>query len=169
MSGLPIALVVAVAQNGVIGRDGDMPWKLSTDLKRFKRDTMGKPVIMGRRTFESIGKALPGRLNIVVSRSDFVADDTVHANSVDAAVFLAEGWAKDNGSEEICIIGGGQIYGETLPMADKLYVTHIMAEPDGDTRFPEISEAEWRPIHREEVPMGENDTAETLYVVYERI
>ncbi|MEM7215075.1 MAG: dihydrofolate reductase [Pseudomonadota bacterium] len=169
MSELPIAIVVAVAKNGVIGMDGGMPWHLSTDLKRFKRDTMGKPCIMGRRTFESIGKALPGRLNIVISRSDFKADDTVHATSIDAALFLAQGWAAENGATEICIVGGGKVYHEIIQRTSKLYVTHVMAEPDGDTKFPEIREAEWRPVHREEIPMGEKDSAETLYVVYERL
>jgi len=169
MSKFPLALVVAVAKNGVIGMEGGMPWHLSTDLKRFKRDTLGKPVIMGRRTFESIGKALPGRLNIVVSRSEFVAADTVHATSINAAMFLAEGWARENDAKEICVIGGGQIYNETLPLASRLYVTHVMAEPDGDTRFPEISEAEWTPIEREEVPRGKKDSAETLYVVYDKL
>ena len=169
MREIPVALVVAIAKNGVIGMDGGMPWHLSSDLKRFKRDTMGKPVIMGRRTFESIGKALPGRLNIVISRSEFVADNTVHATSVEAALFLAEGWAKDNGSDEICVVGGGQVYRETIGLASKLYVTHVMAEPDGDTKFPEINESEWLPTLRESFPRGENDSAETLYVVYERI
>lgn len=169
MSDLTICHVVAIAKNNVIGMDGDMPWKLSTDLKRFKRDTMGKPIIMGRKTFESIGRALPGRLNIVISRSDFVADDIVHANSIEAALFLAEGWAKENGAEEICVIGGGQIYAATLPMASKLYVTHVMAEPEGDTVYPAIQDAQWRPVEREEVPLGEKDTAETLYIVYERV
>ncbi len=169
MSEFPISQVVAIAKNNVIGNDGGMPWRLSTDLKRFKRDTMGNPIIMGRKTFQSIGKALPGRLNIVISRSEFVAPDTVHAKTIEAALFLAEGWAKENASKEICIIGGGQIYSATLPLADKLYVTHVMAEPDGDTKFPEILDAEWRPIESEEVPKGEKDTAETLYVVYERV
>jgi dihydrofolate reductase len=169
MTDLTICHVVAIAKNNVIGMDGDMPWKLSTDLKRFKRDTMGKPIIMGRKTFESIGKALPGRLNIVISRSEFVADDIVHANSIEAALFLAEGWAKENGAEEICVIGGGQIYAATLPMANKLYVTHVMAEPEGDTVYPAIQDAQWRPVEREEVPIGEKDTAETLYIVYERV
>ncbi len=164
-----LALVVAVAKNGVIGMKGGMPWHLSSDLKRFKRDTTGKPVLMGRKTFESIGKALPGRLNIVISRSEFSADDTVHATRIDAALFLAEGWARENGADEICVIGGGQIYRETLPKANKLYVTHVMVEPDGDTKFPEIMEAEWEPVYREEVPKGEKDSAETLYVVYERV
>ena len=166
---ISLALIVAVAKNGVIGVDGGMPWHLSTDLKRFKRDTIGKPCIMGRKTFESIGKPLPDRLNIVISRSEFVQPDTVNANSVDAALFLAEGWAKAHGSDEICVIGGGQIYRETISQASKLYVTHVMAEPEGDTRFPNISESEWQPVYREEVPKGEKDTAETLYVVYERI
>lgn len=169
MSDLTICHVVAIAKNNVIGMDGDMPWKLSTDLKRFKRDTMGKPIIMGRKTFESIGRALPRRLNIVISRSDFVADDIVHANSIEAALFLAEGWAKENSAEEICVIGGGQIYAATLPMASKLYVTHVMAEPEGDTVYPAIQDAQWRPVEREEVPLGEKDTAETLYIVYERV
>lgn len=168
MTNLPIALVVAVAENGMIGRDGDMPWHLSSDLKRFKRDTMGKPILMGRKTYESIGKALPGRLNIVISRSEFEADDTVHASSIDAALFIAEGWAKENGAKEICFIGGGQIYKEVIGLASKLYVTHVMAAPDGDTKFPEINEAEWEPVTREEVPRGEKDSADTLYVVYER-
>ncbi len=168
MSTVPLALVAAVARNGVIGMDGDMPWHLSSDLKRFKRDTLNKPVIMGRRTFESIGKALPGRLNIVVSRSGFRADDTVHANSIEAALFLAEGWAREHGAQEICVIGGGQIYRETIERAHRLYITHVMAEPDGDTKFPEIDEASWRPVVREEVEQGEKDSAATLYVVYER-
>jgi len=168
MSAFPIALVVAVAENGVIGMEGGMPWHLSSDLKRFKRDTMGKPIIMGRKTFESIGKALPGRLNIVISRSDFEAADTVHAASIDAAIFIAEGWAKENGADEICVIGGGQIYASAIEQASKLYVTHVMAQPDGDTKFPEINEAEWEPVSREEVPRGEKDSADTLHVVYER-
>lgn len=169
MTDIPVALVVAVAKNGVIGMEGGMPWHLSSDLKRFKRDTIGKPVIMGRKTFDSIGKALPGRLNIVVSRSDFSADNTVHATSIDAALFLAEGWAREKNAEEICIVGGGQIYRDTVSRASKLYVTHVMAEPEGDTRFPEIDEAMWQPVYREEVPVGEKDSAETLYVVYQRV
>lgn len=169
MTNLPICHVVAIAKNNVIGREGDMPWKLSSDLKRFKRDTMGKPIIMGRKTFESIGRALPGRLNIVVSRSDFSADDIVHANSIEAALFLAQGWAEENGAEEICVIGGGQIYAATLDQAQRLYVTHVMAEPQGDTYYPDIVDADWKPVEQEKVPKGEKDTADTLYVVYERI
>ena len=139
------------------------------DLKRFKRDTIGKPIIMGRKTFGAIGKALPGRLNIVISRSDFVADDTVHATSIEAALFLAEGWARENNADEICVVGGGQIYAAMIEHAAKLYVTHVMAEPEGDTRFPDIDDQIWTVTHKEEVPAGESDTAATIYAVYERI
>lgn len=169
MKSLPIALVAAVAQNGVIGMDGGMPWHLSTDLKRFKRDTMGRPIIMGRRTFESIGKALPGRLNIVVSRSGFEADGTVSAKDIDDALIAANEWANENDADEICVIGGGQLYEAIIDKASKLYITHVLAEPKGDTLFPEITAAAWKPVHREAVAKGEKDSAETLYVVYERI
>ena len=169
MSDLPIALVVAVAQNNVIGADGDMPWKLSSDLKRFKRDTMGKPIIMGRKTFDSIGKALPGRLNIVISRSDFTAEGIVHAKSIESAIFIANGWASEQGASEICVIGGGQIYEHTLPLASKLYVTHVMVEPEGDTHFPQISDKLWKEVECQEIPKGEKDSAETRYCVYERV
>lgn len=165
---IPIALVAAVAQNGVIGMDGGMPWRLSSDLKRFKRDTMGKPVIMGRRTFQSIGKPLPGRLNLVVSRSGFSADGIETFDTLEAAIDRAAEWARQNDAEEICIIGGGQIYRESVGQADRLYITHVLAEPKGDTHFPEIEQSEWRPVSRESVPKGDKDEAETLYAIYER-
>ena len=166
---LPIALVAAVASNGVIGRDGDMPWKLSSDLKRFKRDTMGKPIIMGRKTFESIGKPLPVRLNIVVSRSEISPSGLVYANSIDAALFIAHGWASENNANEICVIGGGQIYASTFELATRLYIPEVLAEPDGDTFFPSIDEEQWRIASSLDVPAGEKDSAATRYIVYERI
>ncbi len=166
---VPVALVVAVASNGIIGRDGDMPWKLSTDLKRFKRDTMGKPIIMGRKTHHAIGSVLPGRLNIIVTRSGLQVNGAVTASSIEEAMKIATEWALENGSEEICIVGGGQIYAKTIALADRLYVTRVMAEPEGDTRFPEITEEQWKIVHKEVVPRGEQDTAETVYTVYERI
>ena len=169
MPDFPVALVVAVAENNVIGNEGGMPWKLSTDLKRFKRDTIGKPIIMGRKTFDSIGKPLPGRLNIVISRSPHAAEGTVHATSLDSALFIAEGWARENGADEICVIGGGQIYEMAMPVAERLYVTHVLAKPDGDTRFPVISGDEWQVVCREEVPKGEKDSVDTVYTVYDRI
>ena len=167
-STLIVSLVVAVAQNGVIGRDGAMPWRLSTDLKRFKALTLGKPVIMGRKTFESIGKPLANRLNIVVSRGPKAADGVEWVGSVPEAMDLASTWAHQHHVKEICIVGGGQIYKEALPLASRLHVTHVLAALEGDTHFPEILDADWLPTHTERVPAGEQDTVETLYVVYER-
>lgn len=164
-----VALVVGIAQNGVIGFDGDMPWRLSTDLKRFKSITMGKPIIMGRKTYQSIGRPLPGRLNVVISRSGFVAEGVTSFDNVADAIAHASEWAQQNDANEICVIGGGEIYRQSLDLADRLYVTHIMAEPDGDTVFPPIEEAQWRVISREQFPKGEKDSAETLFVIYERI
>ncbi len=161
-------LVVGIAQNGVIGFDEAMPWQLSTDLKRFKAITMGKPVIMGRKTFQSIGKPLPGRLNVVVSRSGFMAEGVELAGNLDEAIEISQKWAKKNDAEEICVIGGGEIYRQSLPHADRLYVTHILAEPVGDTNFPPIDESDWRVLSREHVPKGEKDSAETIFVIYER-
>ena len=166
---IKIAQVVGIAQNGIIGFDGDMPWRLSTDLKRFKSITMGKPIIMGRKTFESIGKPLPGRFNVVVSRNAYEADGMSSATSIEEAIKISREWAVENNADEICIIGGGEIYRQSLHLADKLYVTHILAEPEGDTRFPDIDEAQWQVVSRESVPKSEIDSAETIFVVYERI
>lgn len=174
-----IEIVVAVSQNGVIGRGGDMPWRLSADLKRFKSLTIGKPVIMGRKTFESIGKALPNRLNIVITRdADWHADDVMRVGSIGAAVDLAlahlESAEPDPDDleaplpDEICIIGGGQIYAQAINMAHTLYVTHVLAEIDGDTHFPEIDENLWLEVSSEDVPKSDKDSVETRFVIYER-
>jgi len=134
-----IRLVAAVAENGVIGRDGGMPWRLSTDMKRFKATTMGKPVVMGRKTWESFPKRpLPGRHNIVVTRDPtYAAEGASVAGSLDAALALA----RAEGAREACVIGGGEIYAAALPLADSLDATHILAEIDGDTYFPAIDPA----------------------------
>ena len=158
-----------MASNGVIGNAGTMPWKLSSDLKRFKRDTLGKPIIMGRKTFDSIGKPLPGRLNIVISRSELTGDQIVHAGNLKSAIFIAQGWALEHEAREICIIGGGQIYAEAMPLASKLYVTEVQASPEGDTYFPAIDNKQWKVSHEEAVPQGQNDTSATIYKVYQRI
>ncbi|WP_018688394.1 dihydrofolate reductase [Ahrensia kielensis] len=174
-----IEIVVAVSQNGVIGREGDMPWRLSADLKRFKSLTIGKPVIMGRKTFESIGKALPNRLNIVITRdADWHADDVMRVGSIGAAVDLAlahlESAEPDPDDleaplpDEICMIGGGQIYAQAINMAHTLYVTHVLAEIDGDTHFPEIDENLWLEVSSEDVPKSDKDSVETRFVIYER-
>jgi len=140
-----IALVVAVAENGVIGSGGGLAWKISDDLKWFKKVTLGKPIVMGRKTFDSIGRALPGRANIVVTRSrDFAVEDVTAAMSFDAALAAAETAAKEAGVEEICVIGGGEIYRQALPRAGRIYLTRVEARVEGDTFFPPIDPAQWR-------------------------
>lgn len=139
-----IALVVAVAENGVIGADGRLAWRISDDLKWFKRVTMGKPVVMGRKTYDSIGRALPGRDNIVVTRSkDFTAPGVMRAVSVEAALSLARTAAEKAGAAEICIIGGGELYRQTFALAGRLYLTRVAAQVNGDVRFPDFDEAGW--------------------------
>lgn len=160
-----VTFVVAMAENGVIGRAGGLPWKLSTDLKRFKAATMGKPVIMGRKTWESIGRPLPGRRNIVVTRDSFYrAEGAEVAHSVEAALEMAEG----GGAAEACIIGGGEIYRRTMERADRLDVTHVLAEIDGDTHFPPIESQEWQMVSSEDVPAGERDAYPTRHAIYVR-
>ncbi len=165
-----IAIHVAIAENGVIGRDGGLPWRLSTDLKRFKADTMGKPVIMGRKTYEGIGKPLPGRLNIVVTRDrGWRAEGVEVAHSLDDAIRLAEARVRCMaGVDEVCVIGGGQIYGQALPLADRLHVTHVLAAVEGDAHFPPIDPAVWRLVRSQDVPAGEKDSHATRHSIYER-
>lgn len=163
-----ITLIAAVARNGVIGADGGMPWRLSTDLKRFKALTLGKPLIMGRRTFQSIGKPLPGRTNIVVTRAEsFLHDGVLVAHTIDGAL-LAAGRAP-GGTAEICVIGGGELYRQTIDRAERLCITHVDAAPPGDTLFPPIDPGRWQAISQEVAPAGEKDSAATRFVVYERV
>lgn len=163
---MQISLVVAVAENGVIGRDGGMPWRLSTDMQRFKATTMGKPVIMGRKTWESFPKRpLPGRHNIIVTRDrSYQAEGATTVASLEAGLELARG----EGAAEACIIGGGEIYAAAISLADRLDVTHILAEIDGDTRFPPIDPAIWQMVSGEDYPTGEKDTHATRHAVYQR-
>ena len=167
-SGRPtVSIIAAVAENGVIGAHGAMPWRLSTDMKRFRLLTMGKPVIMGRKTFESIGKPLAGRLNVVVTGNPgFRADGIAVVPNLEAALALATDRAAEAG--EVVVIGGGQVYAAAMDLAARLYITHVAAEPVGDVHFPDIDPAVWRPVSQEEVPAGERDTAATRFVVYER-
>jgi dihydrofolate reductase len=161
---LIISIHAAVAENGVIGRDGDMPWRLSSDLKRFKALTMGKPIIMGRKTWAALPKRpLPGRLNIVVTRDrEFESEGAAVAHDLDEALALA------GDADEVCVIGGGEIYALALPRTDTLHITHVLAGIDGDTRFPEIREIDWEPMSQEEVAAGEKDSHATRYSVYRR-
>jgi len=141
---MTISLVVAASRNGVIGRDGALPWHLPDDLRHFKRLTLGKPVIMGRRTWESIGKPLPGRRNIVLTRDPgFSAPGCEVAHSVNEALALLDG------DGEAMVIGGAQVYAAFLPLADCVYLTRVQAEIDGDTYFPALDAAEWRLVSRD--------------------
>jgi dihydrofolate reductase len=169
--GMDVAIYVAIAENGVIGREDGLPWRLSSDLKRFKAGTMGKPVIMGRKTWESFPKRpLPGRLNIVVTRDKtYQAEGAEVSPSLQDAIVLARIRARCMaGADEICVIGGGEIYAQALPLADRLHITHVFAKPDGDTVFPPIDPEIWYRVGAEDFPAGEKDTHATRYAIYER-
>lgn len=164
-----IAIVVVVAENGVIGVDGGLPWRLSTDLKRFKAITLGKPVIMGRRTYDSIGKALPQRTNIVITGNpDFRAADVLVAGSLREALRMGREVAVRDGVGEICVIGGGQVYAEAMAIADRLHLTRVYLAPEGDTFFPRIDPDEWHEVQRRDIPASDRDDAPTTYLVYDR-
>lgn len=162
---MKVTLVVAVAENGVIGRDGGMPWRLSTDMKRFRDTTMGKPIVMGRKTWESFPKRpLPGRRNIVITRDRaYVAEGAETAPSLDEALERA-----DDGAPEVCVIGGGEIYAQAIGRADRLDVTRVLSEVEGDTHFPPIDPQIWHMVGSAEVPAGEKDSHATRHIVYER-
>lgn len=160
-----IALIVAVSENHVIGRDGGMPWHLPEDMKHFKRMTMGKPMIMGRRTFESIGKALPGRTTIVVTRADLDVPGVVVRRSIADAFDEAVRLATETGTDEVMIVGGGKIYADTIARADRLYLTRIHDTIEGDTWLPAIVADNWNLVKIETVEVdgsGPNLTFETL-------
>ncbi len=164
-----ISFVVAIAQNGVIGRENGLPWRLSSDLKRFKATTMGKPIIMGRKTWDSLGRPLAGRTNIVVTRDPaFAVEGVVAVRSVDEALVVAGGHAGADKVNEICIIGGGEIFRQTLNRVDRLYVTWVLAEIDGDAHFPPIDPKIWEEISSEDLPAGEKDNYPTRFAIYER-
>lgn len=150
---MKVAIIVAAARNGVIGRENKLPWHLPGDLKYFKAVTLGKPVIMGRKTHESIGRALPGRLNIVVSRRHAGAESSpvrwVH--SLSDAVKLARKEQPD--SEEVMIMGGAEIYRQSLPLVDRIYLTRIDADIEGDARFPELDPEQWQLVEEEPGPL----------------
>ena len=159
-----ISLVVATSANGVIGRSGELPWHLSDDLKRFKQLTLGKPIVMGRKTYESIGRALPGRQNIVLtSQSDFFAGDCDVVSSVDAAIDAA------GDAGEIIVIGGGEIYVLFLPLAERIYMTRVHVDIDGDTHFPGLDDNQWQETGREHHAAGESNDHEFTISVLQRI
>ncbi|MBL0625216.1 type 3 dihydrofolate reductase [Aeromonas jandaei] len=143
---MKISMIAAMAHDRVIGKDNQMPWHMPADLAHFKRVTLGKPVLMGRKTFESIGRPLPGRRNLVISRNpDYQADGIEVVGSVEAALALLT----DNEVAEVMVIGGGHLYAELLPKADCLYLTRIELEVEGDTRFPAFADEQWQCVERE--------------------
>lgn len=155
-----LAIVVAVAKNGVIGAGGDLPWRIPSDLKRFKAATLGKPVIMGRKTWESLPKKpLPGRANIVVSRSMSAASGAQVVSSARAALDAAARAAIDSGAGEVCLIGGAQLYAALLDRVDRIYLTEVDLEPEGDAVFPALDPEDWREVSAERVEPGERDDA----------
>ncbi len=166
---IELVLVVAVAENGVIGRDGAMPWRLPSDLKRFKALTFGRPVVMGRKTFASIGRPLPGRTNIVVTRDPaFRATGAVVAPSLDAALDVARGDALRRSVAEIMVIGGADIYRQCLDRAARIEWTEVHASPDGDTRFPQVDLSRFDEVSRYRQPAATGDSADVSFVTYRR-
>jgi dihydrofolate reductase len=166
VSGPIISLTAAVARNGAIGAGNAMPWRIPSDLKHFKALTLGKPLIIGRKTFQSIGRPLPGRETIVVTRdASWSYPGVAVAHDMDAALAIA----RASGAPEIIIGGGGEIYAQTIGMADRLYITEIDLAPMGDARFPRIDLALWREVRREVGVRGPRDQADFVFVDYERI
>lgn len=164
-----ISLVVAVADNGVIGRDGTLPWRLSADLKTFRRLTMGKPLIMGRRTFQSLKKPLDGRDNIVITGSaDYRPAGTIVARDFAAALDIARACATERGVDEIAVIGGTTVFAAALPLAHRIYKTEVHASPAGDAIFPPVDWEDWREVSREPLPRGPNDDCTSTLVVLKR-
>ena len=175
MSAPIVALVVARGRNGVIGRDGDLPWRLRSDLQRFKAVTMGKPCLMGRKTWESLPlKPLPGRLNIVLTRdqsyeADGMARGALVCAGLDEAIEIARETAQDDGVDEICVIGGTAVFEAALPRARRLYITEVEASPEGDAVFPAFDPAAWIEVSSERHAAGDKDDHAFTFRVLERL
>jgi dihydrofolate reductase len=164
-----IVLVAAVGENNVIGRDGKLPWRLRSDLRHFRALTLDKPVIMGRKTFQSLGKALDRRSNIVITRDKkFSAPGIVTAPSFAAALELARKEAERRGTDEIMVIGGSAVFAEAMPFAERLEITHVHAAPKGDVFFPPIDAKQWREVERETRDAGPQDSASFAIATYLR-
>lgn len=167
---MQISIIVAATENGVIGRNGELPWRISTDMKRFRARTMGKPLIMGRKQFQSMPRALEGRDNIVISRnSGLRLEGAETVTSLEAALVLARAHAARRGVEEIMVIGGGEIYVAALGIADRVYLTRVHTTLDGDTRFPELAPESWKLVSRTPLDRGAKDEHAATELIYERI
>tara|TARA_B110000503_G_scaffold26584_1_gene41929 strand:+ start:1550 stop:2053 length:504 start_codon:yes stop_codon:yes gene_type:complete len=166
---MTIALIVAASENNVIGRNNQLPWYLPGDLRYFKAMTLGKPVIMGRKTFESIGKPLPGRDNIVITRQkDYPAEGIKLVSSLDEAIILGESINLINGGDEVMVIGGAQIYAEALELADRVYLTRVHDHVEGDAYFPALETSSWHESGREDILAKEPNPFDFSYLVLDR-
>ena len=166
---MDILIVAAIAENSVIGRGNALPWRLKSDMQHFRALTMGKPVIMGRKTYLSIGKPLAGRTTIVVSRDpEFVAPGIVVAPCLDAALSAARGDALRRNADAIVIAGGADLYAQAMPVATRLVITRVHKRVDGDVRFPPINRGDWREIACDEHAAASGDEAAFAFVTYER-
>lgn len=165
----PISLIVAATENNVIGRDNQMPWHLPNELQYFKATTIGKPIIMGRKTWDSLGRPLPGRANLVVSRQTALQLDGAHTfNQLEQAIASAQQWAAEQSATEIMVIGGEQLYRLALPLASRVYLTRIALTLEGDAFFPELDPAEWRCV--KQTPQAAQDESPAYcYEVWERV
>ena len=158
-----VSLIAAMAQNRVIGRDNQLPWRLPADLQHFKKITMGKPIVMGRKTWQSIGRPLPGRTNIVITRdANFQAEGCVVVHSIDGAIQAADG------NDELMIIGGANLYEQTLGQAERLYLTRIKADVEGDAWFPQLEDNKWKQVECESFTADAKNEYDYEFVVYER-
>ena len=165
----PLVLIAAVARNRVIGRDNGLAWRLSSDLRRFKALTLGKPLLMGRKTFQSIGRPLPGRETIVITRERAAhIPDVLIAHDLEAGLSAAEAAAGRLGAGEVIVAGGGEIYTQTIGMATRLHITEVDLAPDGDALFPLIDAAVWRETAREPHGKSAGDEAAFSFVTYQR-
>ena len=164
-----ISMIVGVAENGVIGSDQTIPWRIPSDMAFFKRMTMGKPIVMGRKQYETVGRPLPGRTNIVVTRqAGYQPEGVIVVAGLGAALQAAQDIAARDGVDEIMIIGGGEIYAQMLDRADRLYVSHIALAPEGAVRFPVIDPAVWAVVDQPEIDPNPKDEAAYRVNVYER-
>ena len=166
---LPLILVVAVARNGVIGRDNRLLWRLKTDLRRFRELTWGKPIIMGRKTFESIGKPLPGRASVVLTRNRGFQVEGVHvAGNWDEALAAGRSLADSMKADSVAVVGGAEIYALALPEVDRIHLTEVHADPEGDAIFPEFDRSAFREVARRDCPAGPDDEHAFTFIDLER-
>lgn len=162
---LPVSLIVAATRNQVIGRDNHMPWHLPADLRYFKQRTLGKPIIMGRKTWESLGRPLPGRLNLVITRqADTTLDGAEVFTDLQAAIERGQEWAREQGVDEVMVIGGGQLYQQALALTQRVYLTRIDLELEGDTFFPVLDAQHWQQTDAQAHPAQDQEPGYTFEV-----